>query len=318
MKVKNLLIILLSLTAYVVNGQHLFTQEISDKERNEERKRAEMKISRYKWVKSDSTYFYSESYNRNGQIISHNDSEFDVTRYDYNSYGKRTRAIQMIDNRADTVWEAHYIGDTLLFKVLRDNDSKFIEELFFDHLEREVKSYKRFRKAERIDSIITSYSDTGRIEIEFENGKPTLKIIEFKNSSSSTEKYLRFIDFDSTFHYLTWKSTFDNNGNEISRIQEFYDRDSKTEYITTYTDTGLEKSSTVKSNGKVDFETFNYYNNDNRLIKSVYQQKDYKTETEYFYDNLGLESKSIVKTFEDGIETTTEIFLSIYEFYTDK
>lgn len=225
------------------------------------KKTSRNKISRYKWVKSDSTYFYSESYNRNGQIISHYDSELDVTRYDYNSYGKRTRAIQMIDNRADTAWEAHYIGDTLLFKVLWDNDSKFIEELFFDYLERQVKSYKRFRKAERIDSIITSYSDTGRIEIKLENGRSTLKIIEFKNSSSSTEKYLRFIDFDLTFHYLTWKSTFDNNGNEISRIQELYDRDSKTEYITTYTDTGLVKSSTVKSNGKVVFEILNYYNN---------------------------------------------------------
>ncbi len=319
MKVKNqIFFILLCLTSVVTNGQHLFTQEISDQERIADRKRAELKISRYSWTKSDSTYFYTESYNKNGQIISHYDSEFDITRYDYNNFGKRIRAIQMIDNSPDTAWVAFYIGDTLLYKVIRDIDSKYIETLYFDSLERTIKVFKKYRKSERVDSVITTYYDSGSIEMEYKNGKPISRKIETLDSSSSIIKYLKYINDDSTFHYLTWMSTFDKNGNEVSRVQEFYDRDSKTEYYTTYSSEGLEKSSIVKSNGKVDFETLNFYDSNNRLMKSEYKQQDYRTETEYFYDKLGLEIKSITKTFEDEIETKTETYISIYEFYTDK
>ncbi len=319
MKVKNLIFfILLCLTSIVTNGQQLFTQEISNQERVADRKRAELKISQYKWTKSDSTYFYVENYNKNGQIISHYDSEFDITKYDYNSFGKRIRAIQMVDNRVDTVWEAHYIGDTLLFKVLRDNDSKYIEELIFDSLEREVKRYKKYRKSEKTDSIITTYNDTSRVEIQFENGTATLKIFETLNSSSSSEKYLRYINNDSTFHYLTWLTKFDLKGNETSRVQQFYDRDEKTEYITTYTDKGLEETSKVKTNGKVEFETTNFYDNDNRLVKSIYQEQDYRTVSEYFYGENNLESKSKATTYKKGQKPETETFISTYELYTDK
>jgi len=145
-----------------------------------------------------------------------------------------------------------------------------------------------------------------------------LKIVEKKDSLSSVEDYFNFITPDSTVHYLTWTTTFDIKGNQTSRVQQIYDRDEKTEYLTIYTDKGLEKTSTVKTNGKVKFETTNYYDKDNRLIKSIYQEQDYKTESYYFYNELNLESKSITTTFKKGKNPETETFISTYEFYTDK
>jgi YD repeat-containing protein len=309
---------LLTITSIVANGQHLFTQGISTKDRLADMKRSELKISLYKWIKSDSTYFYVESYSKNGQIISHYDSESTVTKYDYNNFGKRIRAFELINNKPETAWEAQYINDTILFKVRNYNAPEYIEELFFDSLEREIKHYKIYRKSKRIDSIITNYSDRSRIEITYENGKPILKIVGKSNVSISTEDYYNFITPDSTVHYLTWSSKFDLKGNVTSRVQKFYDRDEKTEYITTYTDNNLEKTSTVKTNGKIKFETTNYYDKNNRLIKSIYKEQDYMTETVYFYNDINLESKSITTTLKKGQKPETEIFYSIYEFYADK
>jgi len=131
MELKKLTFFILTiLPSLFANGQYLFTQEITAQERLAEKKRAELKILSYKLVKSDSTYFYVENYNRSGQLISYYDSEFGVTRYDHNISGKRIRAIQIVENKPDTVYEAHYICDTLLFKVKRDNNLDYNEELF--------------------------------------------------------------------------------------------------------------------------------------------------------------------------------------------
>lgn len=316
MELKRQTITILMLLIFIdTYAQHVSAPQISTQDKTENRKRAKLKIATYKCIKSDSTYFYIENYNKNGQVISHYDSESSVTKYDYNSFGKKIRAYQIIDDKPDTLWEAQYKNDTLLFTVKWDVNSDYKEEIIYDNLEREANRYKRYRKYLRIDSTITIHSGRNRLEITYEKGKPVLKITEKKDLSSSTEDYFNFITPDSTVHYLTWTTHFDLKGNETMRVQQF--RDEKTEYLTTHTNKGLEKTSTVKTNGKVNFEITNYYDEDSRLIKSIYKEHDYKTETDYFYNEINIESKSISTTFKKGQKPKTETFISTYEFYTD-
>jgi hypothetical protein len=318
MQLKRLTIaILILLISFETNAQYVSTPEISKQEKIEEQKRADLKIASFKWMKSDSTYFYLENYNKNGQVISNSSVESGLTNYDYNSFGKKTRAYQIIDNKPDTIWNAQYKSDTLLFKVFRDDDCNYKEEIIYDNLEREIKRFKRYRKSDRIDSTITYYSGSGQLQISFEKGIPVQKMMKKKDITSSVEEYYNFIKPDSVVLYLTWSTKFDFNGNPVYKKQQFYDRKEKTEYLYTYIDCGFEKTATVKTNGKVEFETTNYYDKDNKIIRSRYKEKGYKTVTDYFYDVMNLESKEITRISKKGHKRVTETYISNYEFFTD-